>query len=102
MIRDDEEICVKCYQDEVLESGHDVEDFEHIPGDFFNDSDLEKHGWIRVPRFGNFHIAGSHEVKVFRDTARGLIKAGKKVLVNYDAMGIGGSDGYVSLFQKAV
>ena len=44
--RDGQQICIKCYQDDILKNGHNEKDFEdgHIRGDFVNQSDLKIHG----------------------------------------------------------
>jgi hypothetical protein len=98
-----EEICVKCYQEIKLENGEDREIFEEgkIPGDFFNASDLNAHGWSLVPGMGDRHIDGKASAWAFCKMALTMIKKGYKVLVDYDSMGIGGGEGYVSLYCKS-
>jgi len=98
--RDGQQICIRCYQDDILKNGHNEKDFEdgHIPGDFFNESDLKKHCWGEER--SHTHICGEKDAKSFCDLALTLIDEGKKVLVDYDAMGIGNSEGYVSLWAK--
>ncbi len=100
--RDGAEICVKCYQDEVLESGETIDKFEHgiIPGDFYNEWDIKGNGWKSIDKLGNFFFSGSGSAKRFCDSAIGLINQGKKVLVDYDSIAITGEEGYVSLFVK--
>ena len=101
-IDDDEEICVKCYQDLRLEDGEPAEAFEagKIPGDFYVSSDLSAHGWGQVPGYSNFHISSGSSAKHFCQQALKLIEEGHKVLVDYDSMGIGGGEGFVSLYAK--
>ena len=98
----DELICVKCYQEMKLEGGEESEDLENgkIPGDFFNDSDLNAHGWSLVPGMNGVHIVGKDSARSFCKAALNVISLGHKVLVNYDSMGIGGGEGYVSLYCK--
>ena len=100
---DDEEVCVRCYQEFRLEEGEPADAFEagKIPGDFYSDSDLSISGWGLVPGYHGVHITGEERVKHFCRQALKLLRKGHKILVNYDSMGIGGSEGYVSLFVKA-
>ncbi len=97
-----EEICVKCYQDIVLEDGHAHVAFEggKIPGDFFNSSDLSANDWAQVPGYSHAFINGKETAKRFCTAALDLIEEGHKVLVDYNSMGIGGGEGYVSLYAK--
>lgn len=99
---DGEEICIKCYQDIVLEDGHGTEPFEagKIPGDFFNSSSLSAHGWAQVSGFHGFFINGGDSAKRFCSQAQKLIKEGHRVLVDYGSMGIGGGEGYVTMMVK--
>ena len=99
----DEEICVRCYQDLRLEEGEPADAFEEgkIPGDFYTSNDLSAYGWGCVPGFLGVHITGEESVNHFCQQALKLLQEGYKALVNYDSMGIGGSEGYVSLFVKA-
>jgi hypothetical protein len=68
-----------------------------VPGDFFNEEDLEKHGWIKKD---SLFISGQSGVKSLATSALNLLKENKKVLVNYESMACGGSEGYVSLYSK--
>jgi len=101
-ILDDEEVCVRCYQELRLAEGEPADAFEagRVPGDFYSDSDLSINGWSLVPGYHGVHITGEVSAKRFCKQALLLIKAGHKVLSNYDSMGIGGSEGYVSLYAK--
>lgn len=100
--RNDEEICARCYQDAKLRDGEDEEIFAmgRIPGDFFSEAEISAHNWALVPGYGRMYITGTDSVHAFCRQARKLIKDGYKVLVDYDSMGIGGSEGYVSLYSK--
>jgi len=97
----DEEICVRCYQEDMLENGHSAESFDgSIPGDFFNSEDLGANDWALVPGMADVFIRGKESVERFQKTALKLIEEGTKVLVDYGAMGIGGGEGYCSLYAK--
>ncbi|MFA5380161.1 MAG: hypothetical protein WC455_30650, partial [Dehalococcoidia bacterium] len=89
-------------QENILENGHDTEEFVRgqVPGDFYNEQDLSSHDWVLVQGMSHCHITGSESAKKFADRALELIDEGNKVLVNYDSMGIGGGEGYVSLYYK--
>lgn len=95
------EICVKCYQGQVLKDGHGSSSFllGKIPGDFFNKEEIGANDWAPVPG-GDCFINGSASSERFCDLALKLINDGQKVLVDYGAMGIGGGEGYVTLYCK--
>jgi hypothetical protein len=97
------DICVKCYQDNILENGHDADDLKrnNIPGDFYNESDISINNWSLVQGMSDCRIAGSESAENFMAKARELAAVGNKVLINYGAMGIGGGEGYVSLYIKS-
>ena len=97
-----EQVCVRCWQENILENGHEDKEFEsgHVPGDFYNEQDLSSHDWVLVQGMSHEHITGAESAKKFCDRALELVRDGMKVLINYDSMGIGGSEGYVSLFYK--
>jgi hypothetical protein len=97
-----EEFCVRCYQENILANGHNDKEFEsgHVPGDFYNEQDLSSHDWVLVQGMSHCYITGSESAKKFADRALELIDEGNRVLVDYDAMGIGGGEGYVSLYMK--
>ena len=100
-IIDDEEICIDCYQKSRLENGDPLEAFDgHIPGDFYNSSDISAHKWTLVSGFSNVHITGRESVQRFCDKAKELIRDKFKVLVDHDSMAYGGIEGYVSLYCK--
>lgn len=96
-------ICNKCYEEGALVNGiNDEFDGESIPGQFFNESEILEAGWEKVE---DYVLAGSGHTG-YKDPkyAIGLIQkwidAGKKVLVNYESMAIGGLGGYISIFIK--
>jgi hypothetical protein len=53
-----------------------------------------------VPGFHGSFINSGDSAKAFCRQALKLIKEGRKVLVDYYSMGIGGGEGYVSLYAK--
>jgi hypothetical protein len=98
----DEDICVRCYQERRLADGEPLESFDdgHIPGDFYDSSELANYNWALVPGLQGVHISGSKGAAEFCARAIAFIKDGQKVLVDYERMGIGGGEGYVSLYLK--
>ena len=74
--RDGKEICVKCYQDQVLANGEIIEAFEdgRIPGDFYNEWDIKSNGWKPIDKLGNFFFSGSEGAKRFCDSAIGWLR----------------------------
>jgi hypothetical protein len=97
-----EEICLRCYEADLFENGCKRETFarNEIPGMFFNRGDLEEHGFEKVPGFCNIKIVDKDSAKRFCTRALKIIDEGGKVAVDYEAMAIGGLEGYVTLWQK--
>ena len=91
--------CVKCYQDFILENGIDSEKFEggKIAGDFFDDEDLKKAGYKQE---SEFFISGSNSIKEYCALALKFIKAGFKVVTNYERLSIIGDEGSITLWLK--
>jgi len=97
------QICNKCYEEKTLVDGiNDEFDGTNIPGQFYNYKEIEEAGWEEVEG----HILAGSGHSGYRDPkdAIGIIQkwidAGKKVLVNYNSMAIGGLGGYVSIYIK--
>jgi len=95
------EICAKCYQDDILKNGQPSGAFDNrIPGDFFETGAIVRAGYEIVPGFNNVFINNAASLKRFCDKAKSLITSGHFVVTDYESMGIGGSEGYVSLYSK--
>jgi len=101
---EDGEICLRCYEKQLLENGVSREKFENktLPGMFFSfgNSELLIAGWDGVRGFQNYYVNSQEKIKTICDEAMALIDKGQKVIVAYESMGIGGGEGYVSLFSK--
>ena len=97
-----EEICVRCYQELRLADGEPKAALENgnVPGDFYNSADISAHGWTAVSGYQGFYITGKTSAMAFCRAALKLIADGHKALINYDAMGIGSTEGYISLYAK--
>lgn len=95
----DEMVCLKCYEENILENGISKERFETntIGGMFFNNGDLEKAGYSEhATRF----IGGEQDAKLFCEEAIKKIDEGYLVVVDYERMSIGGLEGTVTMWVK--
>ena len=97
-------VCNKCYEESTLENGiNDEFDGESIPGQFYNNEDIEQAGWELVE---DSVLAGSGYTG-YADPNNAISKIQKLidedwlVLVNYEHMAIGGLGGYVSIYKKS-
>jgi hypothetical protein len=97
-----EEVCLRCYEESIYDQGLPREEFEvgEIPGMFFNRGDLEKHGFSLVDGFEDWYAHDEASTKALCDEALRLIDAGYQVAVDYERLGIGGGEGYVSLYAR--
>ena len=101
---DDEKICLKCYQEQILENGVERKKFEknEIPGMFFSwdNTEAKEAGYEEVTGYQNNHITGQDSAERFCKKAIELIDKGYKVIAAYGSMAIGGLEGYVTLLAK--
>jgi len=99
---DGSEVCLKCFEDDVLENGIPRESFEggKISGSDFSVEDLRENGYKEVDDFEGVHITGGPSAKRFCDKALGLMDQGKIIVTRYDHMAIGMIEGYVSMWAK--
>jgi len=103
-VNDGEEVCLRCYQEELLANGLETEreklEAGELPGMFFDsgNSELVEAGYHQVgeDRF----IGGSAAGKAIAQEALALMDAGHKVVIGYERMAIGGLEGTVSLWAK--
>jgi len=99
-----DQICLKCYEEMILENGVDREHFEEgkLEGMFFsgnNHAPLDA-GYLSDERAYNVRVAGSAKAKEICKIALDYIDRGGKVIIGYESMAIGGIEGYVTLFYK--
>jgi hypothetical protein len=97
-------VCLRCYRDLILENGVEREKLEagKIPGMFFdwgNCMALDK-GYQIVPGFTDFFVDSPEKVDEFRGKALEFMDRGYSVVIGYEAMAIGGPDGYVTLMVR--
>ena len=97
----DEELCLKCYEEHILDNGVEREEFEegHLPGMFFSGDNHEPLDAGYECIMDNVFIGDPKPVIA---KALELIDRGHKVVIGYESMGIGGSEGAVSLFAKSI
>ena len=97
-------VCLRCYRDLILENGVEREKLESglIPGMFFDWGNIEvrEAGYKEMPEFKNYHVNSQEKADDFREKALDLMDEGKKVVVGYERMAIGGSEGYVTMMVK--
>jgi hypothetical protein len=95
-------LCLACYEEVLFEKGmpasHLADDSVH--GMFFNMKELEEHGFEEVKESYHSHITGGASVRELKEKMRELAAKGMIVLCNYDSMGIGGLEGFVTLYAK--
>jgi hypothetical protein len=96
---DYEQICLQCYQTELLENGVNREKIENgeIDGMFFNYNDPVLESWEKFIncRFINSEQSKDdllHEVLVNIDNDY-------KVIIGFERLGLGGGEGTVSVFR---
>ena len=94
--------CNKCYEERTLRDGINEDFDDNIPGQFFNEADIQDNGWAEEETsvLAGSGYSGYADPNNVINKIRRLIDSGKKVLVNYDSMAIGGLGGYVSLYTK--
>lgn len=103
---DDEQICLKCYRERLLDEGLEFEreklEDGQLPGMFFSYGNLEakEAGYEEVPGFTDYHVNSGERAETFRKKALELMDEGKKVIIGYERLGIGGGEGYVTLMAK--
>lgn len=98
---EDEKICLQCYENNILETGHRVDEFDDgLPGMFLTDCELTNAGFSIHPQFDDVYIHSQKHVQLIKDAALELIANGKKVIIKYERMAIGGLEGYITLYSK--
>jgi hypothetical protein len=97
-------VCLRCYQELILENGVEREKLEEgqIPGMFFDWGNREalKEGYREVPGFTGFFVNSQEKVDDFRNKALEFMDRGYRVVIGYESLAIDGSEGYVTLMAK--
>ncbi len=99
-IVDDSILCLSCYQNEILENGIPLQELEKgsIPGMFFSYGNTEclEAGYIEHDRV----FVNSYNRNHIISRIKNLIKAGKQVVIAYERLAIGGSEGHITIYTK--
>jgi hypothetical protein len=98
---DCELVCLKCYEEIILNNGISREKFEEgkLHGMFLStdNSEAREAGFKEVDGFVDYRVG---DEKPVCDKAMSLIDDGYKVIVAYESMAIGGLEGYITLMVK--
>lgn len=99
------EICLRCYQDEVLKSGQPRSDFEGERvrgGMFFSSGNREPlaAGFEEVDGFRDFCVIGQADARKYNRHTLALIDASAQVMTAYERMAIGGLEGYITMLAR--
>lgn len=93
-----DEVCLRCYEEHILENGVDREAIENgqLPGMFFSSGNPE-------PLEAGYHQILDHasDIDFVRDTVLAAMDNGNQVVIGYERLGLGGG-GEVSVFVKEV
>ena len=98
IVNECEQICLKCYEDEILENGISRESIENreLSGMFFNSGDLKEWTKFIDYRFINDDESENRTL----DEVLTNMDNGYKVIIDYERMAIGGLEGYISAYRK--
>jgi len=92
----DTQICLGCYEKNILQTGVQEEDFEcGIPGMFFGNDLEDSDDWEKIETVWKVQNKDMVMKKCFP-----LWKAGRKVLINYIALAIGGFEGHIEIWAE--
>jgi hypothetical protein len=99
------EVCLRCYQEEILKNGQPRSDFEdeEIGGGMFfswGNREAKAAGFEEVDPFRDFHVANLNSVRRYNSHALWLIEGGAQVMTAYERMAIGGLEGYVTMLAR--
>lgn len=95
-----EQICLQCYQEEILENGVDVELIQEgkLPGMFFNHGNAEvtDAGW-ETHKYNFFVHFGQRE-----ELMNELLELSEKykLIIAYEHLSIMGDEGWISIYKK--
>ncbi len=105
----DELICTRCFDEEIISNGLDVDDIlesRELPGNFFTDDELTSAGYKVLEPFYHYTIgsgyAGYKNPDDFFDELEKMRNKllDKKLVISYDSMAIGGMGGYITVYVK--
>ncbi len=101
-----EQWCLACVEATLKEEGiagfpRELEklfDYGRMFGMFFNESELEGEGWSAT-KYRTF-VTGEESAMRLAEEAERLHDQGRLIIIGYESLAIGGSEGYVTLFSK--
>jgi hypothetical protein len=101
------EVCLRCYEEEITKNGQPRSDFEGnqiLGGMFFSWGNREPvaAGFDEVEGFSDCYITNHDSARRYNSHALGLVNSGHKVLTAYERMGIGGTEGYITMMSKPI
>jgi hypothetical protein len=96
----DDQICLKCYEEDVIENGQPREDFEGVNVKGMFAPAVEKNGYSPVEEFQNYFINDEQSIKTYNKKALDLIDRGCKIVTDYERLSICGGEGYISMWAK--
>ena len=107
MVNEFEEWCLACVEETLLAKGiagfpaelDEVLNDGLLFGMFFNVNTLEDDGWLATEY--RVFINSEESAMGLASEARRLHDQGRLIIIGYESMAIGGSEGYVTLFSKA-
>lgn len=99
---EDEPVCLRCYQEHIIQHGIDRESFEDggLNGMFLDRSVIEDAGYEPIDGYVDAHIRTREDARSYCDKALKLIDDGYAVINGYERMGIGGLEGYVTMWAR--
>ena len=99
---DGNEICLDCYEKDILENGVPFESFKSGKVEGMFAPKAEENGYEVVEGFKMFFINNRSSANEYCKKAIELIYAGYNILNDYERMAIGGLEGYVTMWAKKV
>lgn len=104
VVDDSSMVCLRCYEQDILENGIPREKFEEkrISGMFFSGDNNEPlaAGYEINPKFSNAFIQSQDSIDRYCATALKFIDRGYRVVTGYERLSIVGDEGYVTMFVK--
>lgn len=106
---EDIRICNKCFEEQMFEKGLDLDEIlrtKQLDGGFFNKADLEKAGFEIADDLDGVMVGSGHsgysDPKNFFDRLNKKRDelSGKKIILSFESMAIGGMGGYVTVWVK--
>ncbi len=106
IVNDCEQWCLACVESTLKEEGiagfpgelEELCESGHLFGMFFNVNELENEGWLAT-EYRTFIDREESAMRLATEAKR-LHEQGRLIIIGYESLAIGGSEGYVTLFSK--